>query len=131
MCIRDRPTEILKEEKSEYIPPNSQLEKVLADSIKEVLQIDRIGVHDNFFDLGANSVDIIRLHNKLTGFINKKIPIVEMFKSPNVFALAQYIGNQDDGQLPENEIDSRENKVNEGKARLKKLLQKKEVKVDE
>ncbi|ACL75339.1 non-ribosomal peptide synthetase [Ruminiclostridium cellulolyticum] len=126
-----QPTEILKEEKSEYIPPNSQLEKVLADSIKEVLQIDRIGVHDNFFDLGANSVDIIRLHNKLTGFINKKIPIVEMFKSPNVFALAQYIGNQDDGQLPENEIDSRENKVNEGKARLKKLLQKKEVKVDE
>ena len=51
-----------------YVAPRSAAERELAELFAEVLQIDRIGIHDNFFDLGGASnqaVEIIRRANLL------------------------------------------------------------------
>src|SRR6185369_2647595 len=40
------------EELGEYTAPRTELERVLADIWAEVLRVDRVGAHDNFFDLG-------------------------------------------------------------------------------
>jgi amino acid adenylation domain-containing protein len=48
----------------EYEAPRSEREKQLAELWKEVLQVEKVGIHDNFFDLGGNSFFIIKLNSK-------------------------------------------------------------------
>jgi amino acid adenylation domain-containing protein/non-ribosomal peptide synthase protein (TIGR01720 family) len=52
----DRP-----ELKEEYVEPSTATEKLLADIWKQVLRVDRIGIHDNFFALGGDSILSIQI----------------------------------------------------------------------
>ncbi|MDJ0795565.1 MAG: amino acid adenylation domain-containing protein [Calothrix sp. MO_167.B12] len=74
--------------------PNTQVEKTLKEIIQEVLQIDKIGIHDNFFDLGANSIHIVQIHNKLQNTFNQEIPIIEIFQYSTLNSLAQYLSSK-------------------------------------
>jgi acyl carrier protein len=58
----------------------------------EVLGVDRAGLHDNFFDLGANSLHVVRIHQKLCAALGVEMPVVELFRHPSVGALAGYLG---------------------------------------
>lgn len=53
--------EIKMELETTYVPPRNKVEEILANIWQEVLNIPRIGVGDNFFDLGGDSLTIIRL----------------------------------------------------------------------
>ena len=44
----------------EYVPPRNEIESKLVKIWQEVLEIEKIGVNDNFFDLGGNSLSLIR-----------------------------------------------------------------------
>lgn len=75
--------------------PSSDLEKKIAALVAQVLEIDLVGMNDNLFDLGADSVSIVRLNNILTEQFAKEIPIVEMFQYPTVNYLAKFIKKTD------------------------------------
>ncbi|EYT82186.1 MULTISPECIES: phosphopantetheine-binding protein [unclassified Streptomyces] len=47
--------------KAEYEPPADELEEVLAAVIAEVLDVDRVGRRDSFYDLGGASLSAIRI----------------------------------------------------------------------
>ncbi|MDQ1354446.1 MAG: hypothetical protein QG657_4755, partial [Acidobacteriota bacterium] len=49
----------------EYTPPSNEIEKILAEVWSEVLSIKRIGIHDNFFDIGGDSIKIILISARL------------------------------------------------------------------
>ncbi len=49
---------------AEYVAPRTEVERLLAGVWAEVLHVDRVGVHDNFFDLGGASVQSIQVVNK-------------------------------------------------------------------
>jgi acyl carrier protein len=72
-----------------WAPPETAIEQALADIVAEVLGVARVGLHDNFFDLGASSVHIVRVHNALRERLGTEIPIVEMFNHPSVSHLAR------------------------------------------
>ena len=44
-----------------YVAPQTPLEQFLTDAWRDVLQVDRIGVHDNFFELGGHSLLLMRM----------------------------------------------------------------------
>ena len=46
---------------AEYVPPRDGAEQRMADFWREVLSVDRVGVHDNFFELGGDSIKAIRI----------------------------------------------------------------------
>lgn len=102
--------------------PHSDLEKTIANIMCEILALDQISIFDNFFDLGANSVDLIRIHNQVQNELNVKIPVVEIFRRSNIASLASYLHNQEtskpNGSLSD---DARSSKVKAGKDRLKRL----------
>ena len=75
--------------------PVSDTEKQLVDIWKEVLGIDTIGVEDNFFDLGGNSLKVIRMKTLLAKQMAVKVPVVKLYENPNVKALAAYINQND------------------------------------
>ena len=76
---------------SEYIIPQTNLEKIIAKIWREELGREKVGINDNFFDLGGNSLNIVMVNNKLNNLLKKEIPVVRMFEYPTIKSLAEYI----------------------------------------
>ncbi len=73
-----------------YVAPRNEIEQAITRVWQEALGVERIGVHDNFFDAGGHSLLMVQVHNKLSEAFGKEISIVEMFAKPTISALAQY-----------------------------------------
>ncbi len=73
-----------------YIAPSTEVEQQIANVWGRLLKIDKIGVNDNFFDLGGHSLLLVQVQNKLKELVGKEIPLVEMFRHPTVSSLANY-----------------------------------------
>ena len=69
------------------VPPRNDLERRIVAIWKEVLQLDEVGVHDNFFDVGGHSLTLLRVHAKLRE-TNADVKIVDLFEYPTVSSLA-------------------------------------------
>jgi len=76
-----------------FAAPGSEIEHKIAAVWQEVLGSANIGLDGNFFDLGGNSLLLLRVHNRLQQALGTAIPLVDMFRWPTVRALAQHIGN--------------------------------------
>jgi amino acid adenylation domain-containing protein len=77
-----------------YVQPRTDLEQIIAEVLQDVLQVGKVGLYDNFFDLGAHSLLIVRIRAALQERLGKEIPIVEMYKNPSINSLAKYIGDE-------------------------------------
>jgi polyketide synthase PksJ len=84
----------------EYAAPQNNIEKIIANTWKKLLQTDEIGIHDNFFDLGGNSLKIIRLNNQLKDIFKQDIPVVTMFRYPTIHALSRYLSAEGASPMP-------------------------------
>jgi len=76
---------------AEYVPPSKDLEKIIADVWKDLLSIDRVGLRDNIFDLGANSLLTAQANQRLSVLLDRKVSLVSMFRFPTVESLAAHI----------------------------------------
>ena len=73
-----------------YTAPRNSLEQKIADIWKEVLRREKVGINDNFFDLGGHSLLIFKVHGKLQRLGKKHITITDLFRYPTVTSLAQF-----------------------------------------
>jgi len=74
-----------------YAAPRTELERTIAAVWREVLGVERVGLHDNFFDLGGHSIRMMEANRKLQAALNKVLPVMDMFQYPSVSALAAYL----------------------------------------
>lgn len=74
-----------------YIAPTGELEIVLANLWCKLLKFDRVGIHDNFFDLGGNSLLSLQVVSRVKQELNIDLPVVKLFQHPTISALAKYI----------------------------------------
>jgi aryl carrier-like protein len=65
---------------TEFVAPRTGLERAIAAMWAEVLQLDEIGVHDNFFDLGGDSLGLSRVHGRLQDLIGAEFSIVALYE---------------------------------------------------
>jgi acyl carrier protein len=77
-----------------YIAPRSQTEKMLADIWTEVLNVEQVGINDNFFDLGGHSLLMIRVHSKLQEIIDQDISMITLFQYPTIGSLCNYLSGE-------------------------------------
>jgi phthiocerol/phenolphthiocerol synthesis type-I polyketide synthase E len=77
--------------------PKTELEKILATVWQEILQLDTVGIHDNFFDLGGHSLLLVQVHNKLSKILEQKLSIVDLLQYPTIQSLANLF-SQESGQ---------------------------------
>ncbi|WP_329080868.1 non-ribosomal peptide synthetase [Streptosporangium sp. NBC_01469] len=61
---------------------------------QEVLELDHVGPHDNFFDLGGNSFSLAAVHARLTEVLGRRIPMVALFEFPTIAALSRHLDEQ-------------------------------------
>jgi hypothetical protein len=77
---------------AEFLPPSNDLEASLAEIWKGLLNVDRVGLRDNIFDLGANSLLTAQAHQRLSRLLGRKISLVSMFRFPTIETLAAHLG---------------------------------------
>ncbi len=75
-----------------YVAPSGRLEQEVARLFQEVLGVARVGVNDNFFDLGGNSLLLVNLQARLEEMLGRAVPITDLFRFPTVSALAVHLG---------------------------------------
>jgi amino acid adenylation domain-containing protein len=75
----------------DYAAPRTALERLLAETWREILGAEQVGIHDNFFDLGGDSLRAAILVNKLQERLGDFVYVVALFEAPTVAALAVYL----------------------------------------
>ncbi|MBV9110804.1 MAG: amino acid adenylation domain-containing protein, partial [Gemmatimonadetes bacterium] len=74
-----------------YAAPEGPVEQVLAEIWAEVLRVERVGVHDDFFLLGGHSLLVMRLIARVADAFGVEVPIREVFSAPTLGAMAAEI----------------------------------------
>ena len=74
-----------------YAPPRGTLEQQIGQIWKELLGLDQVGRQDNIFDLGANSLLTMQANTRLSSALDRKVPLVSMFRFPTVASLAAHL----------------------------------------
>lgn len=78
-------------QQADYAAPQDALEKQLVFLWEKILHIKQIGVHDNFFDLGGNSLLAAALFAEIERTFGKRLPLLLLFKTPTVKSLAELL----------------------------------------
>ena len=76
---------------SEFVAPETETEKQVTDIWQSVLQLEQVGMHDNFFDLGGHSLLAIQVINKVRDTLDVALPLGSLFEVPTVEALTERI----------------------------------------
>lgn len=71
--------------------PVGDLERQLVSIWQEVLGLNRIDVHDDFFDLGGHSLLVIQLHRRIGPLVDRPVAIADLFRYPTVHKLATFL----------------------------------------
>jgi amino acid adenylation domain-containing protein len=79
-----------------YEGPSKGIEQTVADLWREALDVERVNINANFFDLGAHSLMVAEVHAKLQETLNCEIPLVTMFRYPTVSLLAGHLSKEED-----------------------------------
>ncbi|MBI4785227.1 MAG: amino acid adenylation domain-containing protein [Oscillatoriophycideae cyanobacterium NC_groundwater_1537_Pr4_S-0.65um_50_18] len=123
------PTESVAFQKLEvvYAPPQTAVEQAIASTFQAVLELEKVGVNDTFFDLGANSLLMTTVYRQLTTVLpqeTKPFSLIDLFNYPTVKTLAQYLTQaQTTPHLKQQDL-SLDDQLNQGKSRLKQRLKK-------
>lgn len=90
----------------DFKAPQTVTEKDIASVWQELLHLEKIGINDNFFDIGGHSLLLTQIHSRLSEMYKDKIEltIVDMFRYPTIHSLAGYVSDNEkhEQQVAEN-----------------------------
>ena len=78
-----------------YEAPANELEEKLAAIWQNILGLERVGVNDNFFDLGGHSLKATTLVSRINKELSVEVSLTDVFKAPTVRLLAKNIAGSD------------------------------------
>ncbi|HEX2926638.1 MAG TPA: amino acid adenylation domain-containing protein [Ruminiclostridium sp.] len=84
--------------KTDYVAPANEVEDSLAKVWKKILGVDKVGRHDNFFDLGGNSILLIQMHSQVDKLYPGKITLTELFAYTTISQISEFIQQADESK---------------------------------
>lgn len=82
-----------------YEPPTNKIEYLLVDMWQRVLNIEKIGIADNFFSLGGHSLQVLKISNEISRKLQCQLEYTDIFKYPTIKEIAQIIqGNRHENE---------------------------------
>lgn len=81
--------------KAQYKEPSNDMERVLANIFSMFFGYDRVGILDDFFELGGDSLKATMLISRIHKELDVRIPLSFLFESPNIEAVARFIRERD------------------------------------
>ena len=85
------PDPVVETTSTEVLSTATELEIAIADVWKKVLRTDRIGLDDNFFDLGGDSLLLVAVHSQLRKRLEREIQVMDLFDHTTVRLLAKHL----------------------------------------
>lgn len=77
----------------EYVAPTNEVETSLVKIWQNILNKDKIGIYDNYFDLGGDSLKAVRISSEIQREFDIKIEVTKLFSEPNISELAIEVTN--------------------------------------
>ena len=81
----------LRDSETDYAVPQTEAEQRIAQVWQQTLQMKKVGIYDNFFEAGGNSLLLIQVLGKLQEIFGNQLSTVEMFQYPTIHALAKHL----------------------------------------
>jgi amino acid adenylation domain-containing protein len=81
-----------------YVAPRTPLEEVLAGIWRRVMGLTRVGIRDDFFDLGGDSLTATRLIAEVHKSLNRRLSIAAFFQNSNIEAMARALREPGQGE---------------------------------
>jgi len=75
----------------DFVRPHTETEKALAAIWRELLKVENIGINDDFFDLGGQSLLAIKAVSRTRDVFEVDLPLRNLFEHPTVAGLAEVI----------------------------------------
>jgi len=75
----------------EYVGPRTPVEEILVEIFEEVLNLDRVGIHDDFFEIGGHSLLAIRVISRVRSTFDVEIGIRNVFDATTAAKLAEIL----------------------------------------
>ncbi|MGS2718619.1 amino acid adenylation domain-containing protein [Eionea flava] len=85
------PEPILSLEDNTYVSPRNSLEETICAIWKSVLGLEKIGIYDNFFQIGGDSITAVRLASEISNALGKSISVAQIFESKTVAKLTESV----------------------------------------
>ncbi|WP_432408908.1 amino acid adenylation domain-containing protein [Wukongibacter sp. M2B1] len=76
-----------------YVAPRNEMEEKMTAIWREILGLDRVGINDDFFYIGGNSLKTISLEARIYKEFDIEAPIERIFKTPTIREIVEYIIN--------------------------------------
>lgn len=76
---------------TEYVAPRNQQEEMLVSIWQEILGVEQIGIHDNFFDLGGHSLLALQIADRLRKAFDLSLPLGDFIQTPTIAGIAEVI----------------------------------------
>jgi acyl-coenzyme A synthetase/AMP-(fatty) acid ligase/acyl carrier protein len=77
--------------KQEYMPPSTETETVVAEIWQEILGTERVGILDNLFALGGDSIHATRIVSRINDVFHLQLPLQRVFEAPTVAGLSDMV----------------------------------------
>ena len=74
-----------------FVAPRSALQRIIAEQWRQILDLDRVGVHDRFFELGGTSLQAARFVNQMQTELGETIFVFTLFGAPSVAEYAAFL----------------------------------------
>jgi amino acid adenylation domain-containing protein len=85
---------------TDYAPPRTEIEELLAGTVfAEILGVDRVGIHDGFFDLGGDSLQLAAAQAQIAELLDVDIPLRTLFEAQSIAELSAYLHDRETGEL--------------------------------
>jgi acyl transferase domain-containing protein/acyl carrier protein len=75
-----------------YVAPTNDIETSIAEIWQELLGIEQVGIHDNLFDLGGDSLLVIQIVSRIREILQIEVPLRAIFETPTIAELAESVG---------------------------------------
>lgn len=111
-----------------YVAPQTDIEQAIATVWQTILNLEKIGVNRNFFEIGGNSLLITKVYNSLGNILSngvEYIALVDLFKYPTIRSLAKHLSQAQPAGSPELKNLELSKQLAAGKNRLKQQRLKK------
>lgn len=82
-----------------YVAPRSELERTLAEIWAQTLSLDRVGIHDEFDELGGRSIQLVTIHARIHERLDQALEFIDLFRFTSIAALAGYLEGQVSGRV--------------------------------
>ncbi|MGJ0117695.1 amino acid adenylation domain-containing protein [Williamsia sp. MIQD14] len=81
----------------DFVAPRSELETIVAGVMESVVGVEQVGVHDDFFAIGGNSLSATKVVSRLERLLDRRLPLRILFENPSVATLVGALGSSAPG----------------------------------